>query len=68
MPDTTAFEELPDLLVSASAPLGGKNLGGTSRLAKKDLGGTSQAAERKRDSANKASQLVNILKTFVGIE
>ena len=51
MPNTTAFEDLPDLLMSASAPLGGKNLGGASRLTKKNSGG----AERKRMTANKAN-------------
>ena len=28
MPNTTAFEDLPDLQISSSAPLGGKGLGG----------------------------------------
>ena len=32
MPNTTAFEDLPDLQLSASAPTGGKQLGGANRL------------------------------------
>ena len=69
MPDTTAFEDLPDLSISTSAPLGGKNLGGSSRVKKQVLWGAQVAAERKKIATQRAAnQLVNILNTFIGID
>ena len=63
MPDTTAFEELPEIQMSSSAPLGGKGLGGAeARLNRQNSRGA--AAERKR----KANQLVKILNAFIGLQ
>ena len=61
MPDTTAFEELPEMQMSSSAPLGGKLGGAEARLNRQNSRGA--AAERKR----KANQLVKILNAFIGL-
>ena len=67
MPNTTAFEDLPDLQISSSAPLGGKGLGGQARLARTNSKTGAAAAEKKRIAAQRANQLVNVLNTFIGV-
>ena len=67
MPDTTAFTELPNLALSASAPLGGKGFTGGPRLTKQ-TSRRATAADQKRIAANRANQLVSILNSFIGID
>ena len=64
MPDTTAFEELPEFHVSSSAPLGGQKLGEDQRLNRQ----SSRGAPEKRRAKDRANQLVNILNSFAGID
>ena len=61
MPDTTAFTDLPNLALSASAPAGGPRL-------TKQASRRATAADQKRVAANRANQLVGILNSFVGID
>lgn len=51
MPNTTAFEELPDLSISTSAPLGGRYMGGASRVKRQVSRGAQVATERKKFAA-----------------
>ena len=62
LPNTTAFEKLPELQVNNSAPIGGKN----TCLNRKGSNGHLTGPERKKFS--KTNQLVNILNALVGFE
>lgn len=51
MPNTTAFEELPEFTVTNSAPAVGKNLGGQNRMQRQN----SKGAGMKRQATSKAN-------------
>ena len=54
MPNTTAFDPLPEFNVSSSAPLGGKQLGGGPRLGRNNSKTGPPAATKKRSNVNRA--------------
>ena len=67
MPDTTAFEDLPELHLSASAPQPGAPR--LTRASSKGAAGGMGIAENKRKSiANRANQLVKIIDCFMGFD
>ena len=65
MPDTTDFDELPDIQTSSSAPVGGKQ-GNNPRLTRQTSKQVAEIQAKKR--IKKQGQFINILTKFVGLD
>ena len=65
MPDTTDFDELPDIQTSSSAPVGGK-AGNNPRLTRQTSKQVAEIQAKKR--IKKQGQFINILTKFVGLD